>query len=78
MAGRDEGYELMAAFAETVTNSDLREKLVIALDGKGAFRRFKNVLNNHPDDLDRWYAFKDESIREEAIQWLIVNGIEPQ
>lgn len=72
-----EGYELMAAFAETVTDEDLREKLGIALDGKGAFRRFKNVLNHHPDELDRWYAFKDESIREEAIQWLIMNGIEP-
>lgn len=72
-----EGYELMAAFAETVTNSDLREKLAVALDGKGAFRRFKNVLNHHPDELDRWYEFKDESIREEAVQWLIMNGIEP-
>jgi hypothetical protein len=34
-------------------------------------------LNHHPDELDRWYAFKDENIREEAIQWLLDHGIEP-
>lgn len=72
-----EGYNLMVAFAETVHSKGLREKLAIALDGKGAFRRFRNVLNDHPDELERWYAFKDESMREEAVRWLIVNGIEP-
>lgn len=72
-----EGYELMAAFAETVESKRLREKLAIALDGKGAFRRFRNVLNEHPDELERWYAFKDDSLREEAIQWLLGHGIEP-
>jgi hypothetical protein len=72
-----EGYELMTAFTETVTGQELREKLAIALDGKGAFRRFRNVLNQHPDELDRWYVFKDESMREEAVQWLLEHGIEP-
>ena len=72
-----EGYELMAAFAETVTGKDLREKLAVALDGKGAFRRFRSVLNDYPDELEQWYKFKDDRMREEAIQWLIMNGIEP-
>jgi hypothetical protein len=72
-----EGYEVMVSFAGSVEDRNLKEKLAVALDGKGAFRRFRNVLNQHPDELDRWYAFKDESVREEAIQWLIVNGIEP-
>ncbi|MEK6776642.1 MAG: UPF0158 family protein [bacterium] len=72
-----EGYNLMVAFAETVHSKGIREKLDIALDGKRAFQRFRNVLNDHPDELERWYAFKEESMREEAVQWLIVNGIEP-
>lgn len=72
-----EGYELMATFAETVTSKGLREKLAIALDGKGAFRRFRNVLNDYPSELERWYKFKDDRMLEEAIQWLIMNGIEP-
>ncbi len=72
-----EGYEIMVSFAGTVTNSGLQEKLSIALDGKGAFRRFRNVLNLHPDELERWYKFKDDWMRDEAIQWLLENGIEP-
>jgi hypothetical protein len=73
-----EGHELMAAFAETVTSKGLREKLAIALDGKGAFRRFRNVLNDYPSELERWYTFKDDRMREEAIGWLKDHGIEPK
>lgn len=72
-----EGHEIMVAFAETVKSKSLREKLSLALDGKGAFRRFRTVLNQHPEELERWYAFKDDRMREEAVQWLLENGIEP-
>ncbi|MDH4164421.1 MAG: UPF0158 family protein [Nitrospirota bacterium] len=72
-----EGYEIMVSFTGTVTNTSLKEKLSIALDGKGAFRRFKNVLDQHPGELERWYKFKDDWMRDEAIQWLLDHGIEP-
>ena len=38
------GYDLMVEFAETIEDELLREKLSIALDGRGVFRRFKNVI----------------------------------
>jgi hypothetical protein len=72
-----EGYKIMVAFAETVKSKGVREKLTIALDGRGAFRRFRSVLDRHPDELERWYKFKDDWMRDEAIQWLLDNGIEP-
>ena len=72
-----EGFEIMAAFTGSVRRKGLQEKLSFALNGKGAFRRFRGVLNDHPDELERWYTFKDDWMREEAIQWLILNGIEP-
>lgn len=72
-----EGYEVMIAFAGTVEDRQLRKKIDMALDGKGAFRRFRNVLNQYPDELERWYKFKDDWMRDEAIQWLLDNGIEP-
>ncbi len=72
-----EGYEIMVAFAATIGEKDLREKLSIALDGKGAFRRFRNVLDRNPDELEQWYQFKDEWMREEAVRWLLAHGIEP-
>jgi hypothetical protein len=65
-----EAYDLMVEFAHSVTNSNLREKLEIALDGKGAFRRFKNVISGYPDEEKRWFAFKDKRMRERVIEWL--------
>ncbi len=72
-----EGYEVMVSFARSVEDRKLKEKLEVALDGKGAFRRFRNVLNQHPDELERWYKFKDDYMKDEAVQWLLDNGIEP-
>ena len=72
-----EGYAIMVSFTETVAGKGLKEKLTAALDGKGAFRRFRNVLDRHPDELERWYKFKDDWMRDEAIQRLLENGIEP-
>lgn len=72
-----EGFEIMAAFAESEKMKGLREKLSLALNGKGAFRRFRSVLNYYPDELERWYKFKDDWMREEAVERLILNGIEP-
>ncbi len=73
-----EGYEIMASFADSASKKGLREKLAIALNGNGAFRRFRSVLNDHPDELEKWYAFKDDWMREEAIKWLLENDIEPK
>ncbi len=72
-----EGYEVMVSFAGAVEDEQLKEKLHRALAGKGAFRRFKNTLNSHPDELERWYKFKDDYLKDEAVQWLLENGIEP-
>jgi len=41
-----ESYNIMVDFAEKVEDELLREKLYIALDGKGAFGRFKRVINH--------------------------------
>ena len=72
-----EAYDLMVEFARSVTNSNLKEKLEIALDGKGAFRRFKNVISDYPGEEKRWFAFKDKRMRHEVIGWLNDLGIEP-
>lgn len=72
-----ESYNLMVEFASSVKGRGLREKLNIALDGKGAFRRFKNVLAGYPEEEKRWYAFKDDRLRHEVIDWLESIGIEP-
>ncbi len=71
-----EGYRDMEAFAETVKDENLREKLWIALDGKGAFRRFKDVLLEYPQERDRWFKFKEERTKSRIADWVKENKIE--
>lgn len=70
-------YGWMTEFAESVVDARLRTRLEIALDGRGAFRRFKNVLAGHPAERERWFAFRDALVRAAAREWLVEQGIEP-
>ena len=54
----------------------LREKLSTALDGRGAFRRFKNVIADYPDYSEKWFIFRDERTNKKVIEWLNSMGIE--
>ncbi|MFC1943760.1 UPF0158 family protein [Chloroflexota bacterium] len=65
-----EGYEDMVGFIATVENERLAELLEVAINGKGAFRRFKDVLVNSPEESERWFKFKDDKIEERAREWL--------
>ncbi len=68
----------MEAFIETVTDEHLAELLAVAIDGRGAFRRFKGVLARYPQERERWFRFKDERLRQRALDWLARHGIEPE
>lgn len=71
-----EGYRDMADFTRTIEDKNFQEKLEIALDGSGAFRRFKNVLSNYPQERDRWFAFKNERIKDRVLEWLHDSDLE--
>jgi len=70
-----EQYRWMERFIATVDESDLRSKLIQAIDGKGAFRRFKDVLMAFPVDRERWFAFRSERLRTCMEAWLAAHGI---
>ncbi len=65
-----EGYEDMVDFIATVKDERLAELLEVAINGKGAFRRFKDVLLNYPEERDSWFQFKDDRMEEKALEWL--------
>ena len=66
-----EGYRDMVDFITTIEDDEhLAELLEVAINGKGAFRRFKDVLLNYPEERDRWVRFKDERMEERALEWL--------
>ncbi len=65
-----EGYQDMVDFIETVTDPTLGAMLSVAVRGAGAFRRFKDVLLDFPDDRERWFTFKDARTRGRLEEWL--------
>jgi hypothetical protein len=69
-------YGWMAEFTATVEDARLRDRLGAALDGRGAFRRFKSVLLEAPAERQRWFALRDERVRGAARDWLAEAGIE--
>jgi hypothetical protein len=71
-----ESYEDMETFIETVTNARLRERLDHAISGKGAFRRFKDVLAVHKSERERWFTFERDRLRARILEWLEDEGIE--
>jgi len=74
-AESSEDYDDMVDFISTVEDEHLVELLEVAIDGKGAFRRFKDVLARYPEEKERWYRFKNERMKERAISWLEDIGI---
>jgi hypothetical protein len=71
------GYNDMVEFIADVEDEHLRELLDIAVRGKGAFRRFKDVLYGYPETRQQWFEFKDEQMRQRVVRWLAAHDIEP-
>ncbi len=76
-ADSGEGYRDMEDFIDTVQDRRLQNHLWGAIRGRGAFRRFKDVLLNHPAEQERWFAFRDARLRQRVIEWLEEEEIEP-
>ena len=74
--GSRDGYSDMEDFIDTVSDSR-REMLELAIAGRGAFRRFKDVLNRWPGELERWHPFSAERSRGRARAWLASKGYRP-
>ena len=69
-ADRHEAYAIMEEFIHEVPDLRLRDRLARAISGKGAFRRFKDELSDHPDVRERWFEFEREQKRQWARDWL--------
>jgi hypothetical protein len=74
--GRDE-YDWMADFADSVDEEDIRDRLAVALRGKGSFGRFRDVVFQYSDLKQQWLAFKQQRLADEAKEWLEGLEIEP-
>jgi hypothetical protein len=69
-------HQDMADFSDAITDERAGRRLAWAIQGKGAFRRFKDELHDeHPDLLPAWYAFRDARAKRRAVQWLADNSL---
>ncbi|WP_055075129.1 UPF0158 family protein [Pseudanabaena sp. 'Roaring Creek'] len=74
--GSGAGYQDMEDFIETVEDKRLRDLLGVAIQGQGAFGRFKNVLRRSEYELEHklWLAFSEKCTYDQVIEWLTSNG----
>lgn len=57
MSSRD-GFMVMESFVDEVSNRNVRERLIQALNGRKPFRNFKDQVDNAGDVREQWFAHK--------------------
>lgn len=72
-----EQYRWMERYIPMVEDPELRAKLAASIDGKGAFRRFKDVLMSHSAERERWFNFRSERLRTFMEAWLVAHALKP-
>jgi hypothetical protein len=76
-ASSREQYRWMERFVGSVVDEPLRERLIISIDGKGAFRRFKDVLLAYPAERERWFSYRADLLHWHIQNWLESHEIHP-
>jgi predicted nucleotidyltransferase len=69
------GYGDMEDFIGRLGDVRARDLLQRAIEGRGAFRRFKDTLLEFPDLRAAWFAFHDARTERRALEWLADEGI---
>jgi predicted nucleotidyltransferase len=70
-----EGYSDMEEFIARVRDPRARELLARAIEGRGAFRRFKDTLFEFEALREAWFMFHDARAERRAIAWLAAEGL---
>jgi hypothetical protein len=76
-ASSREQYRWMERFVASVQEESLRERLLLAIDGKGAFRRFKDVLMSYPVERERWFNYRAKLLHYHINEWFAAKGYTP-
>lgn len=61
-------YRQMERFIGTVQDGDAAEQLGRAIEGKGAFRHFRNTADRF-GLLQQWYKFRENAMKEFLRDW---------
>lgn len=72
--GSGEAYRDLQRFINTVEDNDLAARLTDAIEGRGAFRRFRSVLEHDAAQFTRWHRFDADARLGHARSWLADHG----
>jgi hypothetical protein len=73
----DVRYAIMSDFITTVEDIAFAGKLRSAISGKGAFRRFRETVDEDDAMRRRWLAFRTRRHYHIALDWLHKLGLDP-
>jgi hypothetical protein len=69
-------YRDMSDFIDELSDENAQDRLGRAIQGRGAFRRFQDVLHDRYAHLvPVWHAFRDIRGRRRVADWLSDNGL---
>jgi hypothetical protein len=68
-------WAIMEEFSQSLKSPGIREDLLHAIHGAGAFRNFKYLVKRHGVD-QTWFAFRTEALKQIALDWCEENQVE--
>jgi hypothetical protein len=69
-----DSYDMMEQFCREYPNRQISEKLSAVIKGKGAFRRFRDMIADLAIQ-DEWNRFEHQQFEDIAVEWLEDEGI---
>lgn len=72
--GSRAAYRDMEAFIDTISDRRLVDRLTASIQGRGAFRRFRDTLARRPEEFTRWQGYSDDRQRGRSRAWLADAG----
>jgi hypothetical protein len=69
-----EDHRTMEQFSLERCQGRVREELLSAIQGRGAFGRFKDAIHRRGLQ-EAWYAFRREALSEDVKSWLEAQGV---
>lgn len=72
-----DAWQDMADFAAHAPDPHIRELLELAIEGRGAFSRFKSALDRHPTYWIDWHVWSSDRAVGRARDWLAAQGYDP-
>ncbi|MGD9163869.1 MAG: UPF0158 family protein [Chromatiales bacterium] len=67
-------YSIMERFCHAAEDDDLRDTLLNAIRGRGAFRHFKDAIQRQGIQ-DSWYSYRNDALKRIAADFLEGEGI---